>query len=141
MMKISHFLLSVIIQPLKNLKDVFYPYENTLIFFLMYIDWYIKTPFEKCLTCRLKQDFVFPRSNSMFPHSQFSVSMRKTCAINHILCLMISLCLLRFHPNAHLYLISFTSSDVWTIGPKTCRFVYEFNIVCISYFHFDQLFL
>ena len=54
---------------------------------------------------------------------------------------MISLFSLRFRRNTHLYPTSFTSSGVWTTGPKTSHFVNKFNFAYIASFHFDQSFL
>ena len=65
----------------------------------------------------------------------------KPCATNRALYLMISLFSLHFHTNTHLYPTSFTSSGVWTTGPKTFRFVNEFNSAYIASFHFGQSFL
>ena len=49
---------------------------------------------------------------------------------------MISVFSLHFCTNTHLYPTDFTSSGVWTTGPKTSHFVNEFNFVCITSFHF-----
>ena len=84
-------------------------------------------------------------TTSMTGEYVFSYSMsslyKKPCATNCTLYLMISLFSLRFRTNTHLYLIGFTSSGVWTIGPKTSHFVNEFNFTCIASFHFGQSFL
>ena len=54
---------------------------------------------------------------------------------------MISLFSLRFRTNTHLYPTCFTSSGVWTIGPKTSCFVDKCNSTYIASFHFGQSFL
>ena len=77
----------------------------------------------------------------MFPRSQYQVSTRNLVLINLALYLMISLFSLRFLTNTHLYPTGFTSSSVWTTGPKTSHFVNEFNSAYIASFHFGQSFL
>ena len=54
---------------------------------------------------------------------------------------MISLFSLRFLTNTYLYPTSFTSSGVWTTGPKTSCFVDKCNSTYIASFHFVQSFL
>ena len=75
----------------------------------------------------------------MFPCSQGLYE--KPCATNRSLYLMISLFSLCFCTNTHLYPTGFIPLVVWTIGPKTSRFINEFNSTCIASFHFGQSFL
>ena len=74
----------------------------------------------------------------MFPCRQYLGLYEEFCATNHTLYLMISLFSLCFLTNNHLYPIGFTHLGIWTIGPKTYRFINELNFACITSFHFGQ---
>ena len=82
-----------------------------------------------------------PWRENMFYRSQYQVSTRNHCDTNRALYLIISLFSLCFRTNTHFYPTGFTSSGVWSIGPKTSSFVHKCNFACIAYFHFSQSFL
>ena len=83
-----------------------------------------------------KQNVIASMIGKYVSSQSISSLCEKPCATNRALYLMIPLFSLCFRTTTHLYPTGFTSLGVWTTGPKTSRFVNEFNSAYIASFHF-----